>query len=97
MSTHRTLWVAMTAVAGLGAYAAMVGITPPTPGVKNIEDRYSSAGGSKDHLPGRGTKMGEPDNVENIDGGQSGYGNEKFAQMRKEQDQGPKVARKGDS
>lgn len=32
-------------------------------GVENIEKRYSSGGGSKNHLPGAATKRGDPDSV----------------------------------
>lgn len=34
-----------------------------TPGVKNIENRYSSGGGSKHHTPGAGTTRGNSDDV----------------------------------
>lgn len=34
-----------------------------TPGVQNIEKRYSSGGGSKNHLPGAATKRGDSDSV----------------------------------
>lgn len=43
--------------------------TPETPalfrtqGVKNIENRYSSGGGSKHHTPGAGTMRGNSDDV----------------------------------
>ena len=35
-----------------------------TPGVQNIEKRYSSGGGSKNHLPGAATKRGDHEAVE---------------------------------
>ncbi|MCJ1272178.1 hypothetical protein MMC22_012086, partial [Lobaria immixta] len=34
-----------------------------TPGVQNIENRYSSGGGSKHHTPGAGTTRGNSDDV----------------------------------
>lgn len=34
-----------------------------TPGVQNIENRYSSGGGSKHHTPGAGTMRGNSDDV----------------------------------
>jgi len=34
-----------------------------TPGVANIEDRYSAGGGSRHHTPGAATKRGDPDQV----------------------------------
>ena len=35
-----------------------------TTGVENIEKRYSSGGGSKNHLPATATKRGDHDHVE---------------------------------
>ncbi|KAL9101136.1 MAG: hypothetical protein Q9163_003580 [Psora crenata] len=35
-----------------------------TPGVKNIEQRYSSGGGTQHSTPGTATKRGNPDHVE---------------------------------
>ncbi|KAL8874672.1 MAG: hypothetical protein Q9174_000012 [Haloplaca sp. 1 TL-2023] len=34
-----------------------------SPGVQNIEKRYSAGGGSKNHLPATGTKTGDHDSV----------------------------------
>ena len=34
-----------------------------TPGVSNIEKRYSAGGGSKHHSPGVATKLGDSENV----------------------------------
>ena len=34
-----------------------------TPGVQNIEKRYSSGGGTKNHLPAAGTKLGDSEDV----------------------------------
>jgi len=34
-----------------------------TTGVKSIEDRFSSGGGSKDHVPGAATPLGNHENV----------------------------------
>lgn len=51
---------------GVG-YGVAEGILPnplQTTGVQNIERRYSSGGGSKNHLPGAATKRGHPDSVE---------------------------------
>lgn len=35
-----------------------------TPGVKAIEDRYTSGGGTDTHLPAVATKRGDPNNVD---------------------------------
>ncbi|CAF9924808.1 MAG: hypothetical protein ALECFALPRED_002837 [Alectoria fallacina] len=57
-------------VAGIILVGAAYGIAEdilPNPfrstGVENIEKRYSSGGGSKNHLPGAATKRGDPDSV----------------------------------
>ena len=49
-----------------------------TPGVQNIEKRYSSGGGSKDHLPGAATPLGKSDQVMGNTKTQSGIGSEKY-------------------
>ncbi|MCJ1384840.1 hypothetical protein MMC17_007958 [Xylographa soralifera] len=51
-----------------------------TPGVQNIEHRYSSGGGSKDHLPGAATPRGNPDNVEGNTVKHQGVGSSAFGE-----------------
>jgi len=51
-----------------------------TPGVQNIEHRYSSGGGSKDHLPGAATPRGNPDNVEGNTVKHQGVGSTAFGE-----------------
>ena len=51
-----------------------------TPGVQNIEHRYSSGGGSKDHLPGAATPRGNPDNVEGNTVKHQGVGSTAFSE-----------------
>lgn len=54
----------MTTGAGYGIAEDILPNPLRTPGVKNIEGRYSSGGGSKNHLPGAATKRGHPDSVD---------------------------------
>ena len=49
-----------------------------TPGVQNIENRYSSGGGSKDHLPGAATPLGKSDQVAGNVKSPSGIGSEHY-------------------
>lgn len=58
---------------------------PGTQGVKNIEDRYSSGGGSKTHLPGSATPLGNSDNVTGNTMKQQGKGTPTFEKESKEQ------------
>ncbi|KAF6227223.1 hypothetical protein HO133_008665 [Letharia lupina] len=63
---HPRKLVAGIVLVGVG-YGVAEGILPnplQTSGVQNIEQRYSSGGGSKNHLPGAATKRGHPDSVE---------------------------------
>lgn len=63
---HPRKLVAGIVLVGVG-YGVAEGILPnplQTTGVQNIERRYSSGGGSKNHLPGAATKRGHPDSVE---------------------------------
>ena len=49
------------------SYGIAEGILPNpfrTPGVQNIENRYSAGGGSKNHLPGAATKRGNSESVD---------------------------------
>ena len=54
----------MTTGAGYGIAEDILPNPFRTPGVKNIEGRYSSGGGSKNHLPGAATKRGDYDSVD---------------------------------
>jgi len=56
-----------------------------SPGVKNIEDRYSSGGGAKTHLPGSATPLGRSDLVTGNTEQQQGIGTEKFAKSQGDQ------------
>ena len=56
-----------------------------TPGVQNIEKRYSSGGGSKDHLPGAATPRGNHDNVEGNTMKHQGVGSDPFMENIGEQ------------
>lgn len=53
----------MATGAGYGVAEGLLPNPFRTPGVQNIENRYSAGGGSKNHLPGAGTKRGDPDQV----------------------------------
>lgn len=52
-----------------------------TPGVANIENRYSSGGGSKSHTPGAATKRGDPDHVEGNTANTQGIGSPKWQEQ----------------
>ena len=56
-----------------------------TPGVKSVEDRYTSAGGSPTNLPGAATPLGRSDLVTGNTALQQGVGTEKFAKTEGEQ------------
>ncbi|KAL8707917.1 MAG: hypothetical protein Q9220_007137 [cf. Caloplaca sp. 1 TL-2023] len=60
--THPRKIIAGVAIAGFLAspYAPAVFHTP---GVDNIEKRWSAGGGSRNHTPATATKLGDPDNV----------------------------------
>ena len=61
-----------------------------TPGVKQIEARYTSAGGSPTRQPASGTPLGKKDQVVGNTEKQQGYGTENFANTI--QDQKPPVS-----
>jgi len=56
-----------------------------TPGVENIENRYSAGGGAKTHLPGSATPLGRSDLVTGNTEHQQGIGTEKFAKSQGDQ------------
>ncbi|KAI9818122.1 MAG: hypothetical protein M1827_000747 [Pycnora praestabilis] len=67
----------------VGSIALLVGtgILPAftkTPGVSNIEDRFSSGGGTATHVPGAATPTGNKDNVTPRSERAQGVGEEKF-------------------
>ncbi|MCJ1376662.1 hypothetical protein MMC20_007906 [Loxospora ochrophaea] len=49
-----------------------------TPGVQNIEDRWSSGGGSKHHTPGSATRRGSSEDVQGNTEKHQGVGSESF-------------------
>ncbi|KAL9135914.1 MAG: hypothetical protein Q9175_002887 [Cornicularia normoerica] len=53
----------MATGAGYGVAEGLLPNPFRTPGVQNIENRYSAGGGSKNHLPGAATKRGDYDSV----------------------------------
>ena len=54
----------MAAGAGYGIAEDVLPNPFRTTGVENIEKRYSSGGGAKNHLPGAATKRGDHESVE---------------------------------
>ncbi|KAL6716409.1 hypothetical protein ACLMJK_005976 [Lecanora helva] len=66
-ATHKRKILAGGALIGTYALLRYTDALPnpfSTPGVKNIEKRYSSGGGAKNHQPGTATKLGNHDHVE---------------------------------
>lgn len=60
-------------------------ILPRTPGVKNIENRYTAAGGAPDHLPAIASELGNPDDVVGNTTKQQGKGTPSFDKEIREQ------------
>ena len=84
----------ITLYSGLGALQ-YTGLNPVsnilrTPGVENIEKRYSAGGGSKNHLPGAATPLGNHDAVDGNVQKHQGVGSEKF--LNSISDQKPDVS-----
>ncbi|KAK4697968.1 hypothetical protein P7C71_g181, partial [Lecanoromycetidae sp. Uapishka_2] len=65
LSDHKRKIIAAGVVVGGYALFEFTPLPNPfyTPGVQNIEKRYSSGGGAKNHLPGSATKRGDPESV----------------------------------
>ncbi|MCJ1408586.1 hypothetical protein MMC19_002661 [Ptychographa xylographoides] len=79
---HKRKIIFVGALGGLGALQ-YTGLNPVsnilrTPGVENIEKRYSAGGGSKNHLPGAATPLGNHDAVDGNVQKHQGVGSEKF-------------------
>ncbi|MCJ1243897.1 hypothetical protein MMC30_001094 [Trapelia coarctata] len=89
MSVHKRKLGAVGIIAGLVGlqYAGLnpIGNIFRTPGVKQIEDRYTSAGGSPTHLPASATPLGRKDQVMGNTEQQQGVGTEKFAKTEGDQ------------
>ncbi|MCJ1253130.1 hypothetical protein MMC24_000937 [Lignoscripta atroalba] len=84
-------------VAGLAGFATLqyTGLNPlagvfATPGVKNIEDRWSSGGGGNNSTPGAATPRGNSANVTGNTMSHQGIGSDKFREEIGEQK--PKVS-----
>ena len=56
-----------------------------TPGVKNIENRYSAGGGAKTHLPGAATPLGDSERVDGNMDKHQGISSDKFREQIGEQ------------
>lgn len=52
-----------------------------TPGVANIENRYSAGGGSKHHTPGAATKRGDSEQVEGNTANTQGIGSPQWQEQ----------------
>ena len=65
-ATHKRKILAGGVLLGTYALSHYINLPNPfyTPGVQNIEKRYSSGGGSKNHIPGAATKLGSYEDVE---------------------------------
>ncbi|MCJ1477968.1 hypothetical protein MMC13_006643 [Lambiella insularis] len=82
---HRRKTIAIGGIAGLVALQ-YTGLNPisnimTTPGVRNIEKRYSSGGGSYNHLPGSATPLGNSELVDGNTESRQGVGSEKFKKV----------------
>ncbi|MCJ1366290.1 hypothetical protein MMC16_005418 [Acarospora aff. strigata] len=93
LSVHRRKIIAVSAVAGLGLLQ-YTNLNPlsrlfSTPGVQNIENRFSSGGGTKTHIPGAATKRGDADNTVSSREGDHGIGSDKFREKVGEQKPDP--------
>jgi len=90
--TVKILSVCGGAVAFLVFLGNTSGYSPKTKAMKNIEDRYSSGGGSKDHLPGAATPRGKADLVDGRNEGRGGLADPAFKANIAEQQLGAAVA-----
>jgi len=82
LSVHKRKAWAVAGVAGLLALQATdynpLGRLLKTPGVQNIEDRYTSAGGSPNHTPGTASPLGSKDKAAGNVHKEQGVATDKF-------------------
>ncbi|MCJ1323810.1 hypothetical protein MMC10_000471 [Thelotrema lepadinum] len=90
--SSRTRLLAGAAVAAVATSAYLLSGSSPrnptdlikTPGVKNIEKRYSSGGAGADHTPGAASPRGDHTNGNGRNEGSNGWGDEGFRRQQGE-------------
>ncbi|KAI9880400.1 MAG: hypothetical protein M1830_003440 [Pleopsidium flavum] len=86
---HRRKVLVVGTIGGLAVFQ-YTGLNPisrifRTPGVENIENRFSSGGGTKTHIPGAATRRGDSENVSSGAQKDQGIGSDKFREKVGEQ------------